>query len=432
MKILTDTDTSSAILASRATPALTPKVCMHVQGIVRTDPRVMREASALVNAVFAVTIVDIEGDAHRPATEDIQDVHVKHVLMPGWYISTPFPWSLFKAAWMFLRTTFLMVRTPADVYHAHDVPALPASYIAARLRRKPLLFDAHELPLSEMPLSKMSRSRRTIHPLLARLFARMLPRCAGIIATSSPMAHAISEQYHYPSVSVVRNFPMYRTVEKNDRLRQHLGLGSDVRIALYQGNIQPDRELDRLVRAASFLEPTIVIVMMGRADPATLSQLEDLIAKEGVADRVKIMPPVPYEELLVWTASADIGLSVLPLNYTAHLNVCLPNKLFEYMMVGVPVLASPLQAMAEVIQRYDIGCVLPSLIPSEVGSAINSMLADPAALERMRQNELKAAQQEFCWDKERQHLIDLYQKVLSPANMKEELPKVTADLEQHA
>jgi len=220
---------------------------------------------------------------------------------------------------------------------------------------------------------------------------------------------------------------MYQTVEKNDRLRQHLGLGPDVRIALYQGNIQPDRELDRLIRAASFLEQNIVIVMMGKADPATLSQLEALIASERVADRVKIMPPVPYEELLDLTASADIGLSVLPLNYTAHLNVCLPNKLFEYMMVGVPVLVSSLEAMAEVIQRYNIGCILPSLTPSGVGASINTMLADPVALVRMRRNELKASQQEFCWDKERQQLIDLYQKVLPSVDAKEEQPKILDD-----
>lgn len=403
-------------------PSTPTRVCMHVQGIARTDPRVMREATTLAEAGFAVTIVDIEGEANRPVIEDMQGVHLKHVLMSNWYISTRFPWSLVKAARMFIRTTARLVRTPVDLYHAHDGPALPACYIAARLRRKPLIFDAHELPLADMPLAEMSTSRRFIHPLLTRLFIGMLPHCAGAIATSSPMAHEIAQRYHFPDVSVVRNFPYYRAVAKSDRLRQHLGLGPDVHIALYQGNIQPDRQLDKLVRAAAFLEKNIVIVMMGKADEATLAQLNALIASEEVTDRVKIIPPVPYTELLDWTASADIGLSILPLDYTQHLKVCLPNKLFEYMMVGLPVLASPLDAIAEVIKSYDVGQVVSSLAPVDIGTAIKTMLADRAVLDRMHRNALEVAQSEFCWEKERLQLIRLYHKVQAVSGSKAKGP----------
>ena len=404
--------THPAEKAGKKTRPFPARVCMHVQGIARTDPRVMREATTLAEAGFAVSIVDIEGEAGRPATEEIQGVSLRHVLMPNWYISTRFPWSLLKAAQMFIRTTLRVMRTPADVYHTHDVPALPAAYIAARWRRKPLIFDAHELPLSEMPLSQMSRSRRSIHPFLTRLFVAMLPGCAGAIATSSPMAREMSKLYHYPEVSVVRNFPPYRRVSPGDRLRQHLGLSPEVRIALYQGNIQPDRELDRVVRAASFLEQDIAIVMMGKAEPTTLSQLEALIASEGIADRVKIIPPVPYAELLDWTASADIGLAIFSPDYTPHMKVCLPNKLFEYLMAGLPVLASSLDAVAEVVNVYDVGHILSSLAPADIGNAINSLLANQAALAQMGHNALDAAQQEFCWEKEGQELIRLYEETL--------------------
>jgi glycosyltransferase involved in cell wall biosynthesis len=427
MNVFSHTETSRREVALPA--AKSSRVCMHVQGIARNDARVMREAGALVETGFTVAVVDIEGEAGRPITENIQGIHLEHVLMHNWYISTQFPWSLIKAAQMFIRTTLRLLRTPTDVYHAHDVPALPACYIAARLRRKPLIFDAHELPLSEMPLSKMSTSRRFIHPLLTRLFVSMIPYCTGAIATSSPMAYEIAERYHYSKVSVVRNFPLHRTITKSERLRQYLGLGPGVRIALYQGNIQPDRELDRLVRAAVFLEQNIVIVMMGKAEETTLSELKALIASEEVTDRVRIIPPVPYEELLDWTASADIGLSILPLNYTPHLNVCLPNKLFEYLMVGLPILASPLGAITEVIKTCDVGQVLPSLAPVDVGAAINAILADRAALESMRRNALEVAQHEFCWEKERVQLIHLYHRVLGSSGAKDGMWRASVDSE---
>ena len=226
MNILTHTNTVKKEIASTVSSPI--KVCMHVHSMARIDPRVLREATALVEAGFTVSIVDIENEPERPLVEKLHGVSLKHVLMPSWYISTRFPWSLVKATWMFLRTTLRILCTSADIYHAHDVQALPASYIVARLRRKPLIFDAHELPLAEMPLDKMSRSRRSIYPLLTRLFSAMVPYCSGIIATSSHMALEIYNSYSVPQVTTVRNLPPYRIAQKSDRLRQFLGLRSDV------------------------------------------------------------------------------------------------------------------------------------------------------------------------------------------------------------
>jgi glycosyltransferase involved in cell wall biosynthesis len=384
-----------------------PRIAMHVQGIARTDRRVMREASALAQAGFTVSIVDIEGQIGRPVTEEIEGVQIRHVVMPNWYISSRFPWSLFKAARMFMRSVFRLLGTAADVYHAHDVPALPAMYIVSRLRHKPLIFDAHELPLEDLPIAEMSINRRFIHPILCWVTAHILPRCASIIATSPQMAQIITARYHHTNVTVVRSFPPRRVITKSDQLRQHLGLGPEVRIALYQGNIQFDRQLDRLVRAATFLADNIVIVMMGKAEETTLTELKALIESEGVSERVKIIPPVPYAELLDWTASADIGLCLIPVNYTLHLQVCLPNKLFEYAMAGLPVLASNLEAISEVVNTYKLGTILPSLEPADIGTAINEMLADPDA-----RNGLETPRPEFYWEKEQLHLLRVYQQVL--------------------
>ena len=126
------------------------KVCMHVLGTARTDVRVMREATALARAGMEVSIVDIENERTRPREEEFNGIHLKHLVMPGWFIPARFkPWFLVKLVWIIIHGTLGLLRTPADIYHAHDDTALPACYIAARLRHKPLVFDAHELPLTE-------------------------------------------------------------------------------------------------------------------------------------------------------------------------------------------------------------------------------------------------------------------------------------------
>jgi glycosyltransferase involved in cell wall biosynthesis len=405
MKTVSHTTASQAEDAAIAPSSV--KVCMHVLGIARTDPRVMREATALVEAGFAVSIVDIESEGTRPAKEVIRGVNLKHIFVSSSFISTRFKRLAFiKAVQVFMRGTLSLLQTSADIYHAHDITALPACYVAARLRGKRVIFDAHELPLTELA----GAHRRGLRVLLTRPLSYMLSSCTAGIAASPFYEQDLHSHYHLQKVALIRNVPPYWALTKSDRLRQHLGLNPQVRIALYQGNIQQGRGLDTLARAAAFLDRDIVIVMMGKGVEPTLSQLKALIAGEGVADRVKIIPPVPYEELLERTASADIGLTIIPLDYTLNKRMCLPNKFFEYLMAGLPVLASELDAVAEIIRTHDVGQIVSSLAPADVGAAINAMLADPGALASMQRNALAAAQREFFWEKESKRLISLYRE----------------------
>jgi len=412
MKAVSSIESRSANNNTSASPV---KVGMHVLSVVRTDYRVMREATALMEAGFDVSIVDTEEDHTRPLEEDIHNIHVKHIMQRSWLIPSPryFKiWFLIKYMRMIISATLRLMQIPADIYHAHDANALPACFLAAWLRHKPLIFDAHELPLDEPAITRWPR----LHKLATRALASILSCCSGIIATSPPTAQEIEKLYHVPSVTLVRNVPIYRDVPESDRLRKHLGLGPEGRIALYQGYLQDDRGLDRVVRAAEFLKPGTLIVMMGKAMPSTQAHLKALIASNGVAERVKILPPVPYAELLDWTASADIGLAILPLDFSLAVQMMLPNKFFEYLMAGLPVLASPLRAIAEIIEVNDVGQVLNSLEPIDVAESINALLADKEGLARMRRNALIAAQQEFHWEKERTRLLGLYRDILGMRN----------------
>ncbi len=415
------TVSNTGILTDKTSAISAPlHVAMNVLGTARTDVRVMRAANALVKAGLAVTVVDLEWQKKEPLEEHVGAVHIKHVIMLNWYTSRRFKiWFLMRAVFMFMRSTWLLLRTPADIYHAHDTTGLPACYIAALFRRKPLIFDAHELPLSDEVNN--ARWRGLITPF-TRLLTMVVPRCAGVITVSPPIARIIQERYGCAGVTLVRNVPPYQQVQRSDQLRQYLGMGPQVRIALYQGAFQASRELDRLVRAAPFLERDNIIVLMGPDTEGLQPQLEALVHELGVEDRVKFLPPVPYIELLEWTSSADVGLIVYSPARSLNVQMCLPNKLFEYLMVGLPVLASQLDAVSELINTYDVGRVVPSLEPGEVGAAINAMLADHDGCERMRRNALIASQRDLCWEKESQSLVQLYQQIFSSKAIGEPSP----------
>lgn len=382
-------------------------ICMHIRGVARLDPRVTRSANALREAGFQLTIIDIENDHTRRRAENIRGVHTKHMLKPEWLLPTRFPMRLFQSLAKFCYSIFYLLRTPADIYHAHNDNTLLPCFIVALLRRKPLIFEAHEMPLYVL---------EHIHPLLATaitgIFKAMIQRCAGVIVVSPPIVQEVQKHYNVSNIALVRNIPPYRRVTNNHRLRTYLGLSTTTRIVLYQGNIQPDRCLDTLVRATKFLSRDIVVVLMGKDVGTTSAKLINLAIQEGHIAQLKILPPVSQDELLEWTASADIGVIMSSPGYSKNTRVFLPNKLFEYMMAGLPVLSSPLSAVEEILRTYDVGRVLDSLEPADVARTIETMLADRNHLASMSENALRASAQEFCWKREKLHLLRLYHQVL--------------------
>jgi glycosyltransferase involved in cell wall biosynthesis len=106
-------------------------------------------------------------------------------------------------------------------------------------------------------------------------------------------------------------------------------------------------------------------------------------------------------------------LNVLPPDYSPSIRFCLPNKLFEYLMAGIPVLTSPLDSVVELITAYDVGAVVYSMKPHDIAQAIVGMLADPARLARMRAHALAACARDLRWDVERLRLLSLYQSILA-------------------
>jgi glycosyltransferase involved in cell wall biosynthesis len=387
---------------------------MHVQSPAITDPRVMREASALAEANYHVSIVDIEHH-QRPKSERVDGVLVKHVFISPksaqhYNPVQAIPWLLFKVT-RTLRSALNVIGTRADAYHAHDITALPACYIAAALRRKPLIFDAHELPLTQQHLLE----RPTLTGASRALLRLMLRRCDAAITVSPPLIGEMQKLYGGPKATLVRNIPDYQAPAQGDLLRHHFGLPANTRLALYQGYFQANRSLDVLVRAAQYLAPGNVIVLLGEGSHRAMA--EALIEELDVADRIKIKGYVPHAELLSWTASADLGLSVFSRDISISTRYCLPNKLFEYLMAGLPVLTTPLDAVVELVRRYEVGWEIASMEPQVVAQAINGMLADPIELARMRANALAACKQDLRWDVEKGTLVALYQRVFAQASL---------------
>lgn len=131
----------------------------------------------------------------------------------------------------------------------------------------------------------------------------------------------------------------------------------------------------------------------------------------GLRDRVHFLDPVPPDALLSYTASADVGVTLLEDTCLNH-RYALPNKLFEYLMAGIPVLASDLPEIRDVVDAYGVGRLVDPADPEAVARAMQFMIDRPDTLEQMGTN-IPAVLETFSWEKASVCFEQAYHSILS-------------------
>jgi glycosyltransferase involved in cell wall biosynthesis len=203
-----------------------------------------------------------------------------------------------------------------------------------------------------------------------------------------------------PSVSII-NTPSLETIEEPQDLRNELGIGADTPILLYQGSIQENRGIEPAIDAITLLaDAVLVVVGYGYHRPT----LEADVKSRGLEDRVKFFGPIPNDELLGWTAAADIGLCNI-VNSSLSYYTSLPNKLFEYAMAGLAVIGSDSPEIGRIVGEENIGEVTDPEDPAGIAAAVTTILADP---DRYGPG-LERATARYNWTVEREKLVALYE-----------------------
>lgn len=384
------------------------RVCMFVTNCVSIDTRVIKEASTLTEAGHSVTVVGLSEEG-QAAQEEIEGFAVTRVRRDTLHAAGPArrgPAAAASMAWALGDYSLRAVRATAgryDVYHAHDLVTLPTAWTARRRSGGRLVYDAHELFTELSRLDPLSRAAfRALETVL-------IGRADRVVTVNDSIASELVRRYGIPAPVVVRNCPRTRG-RKPDRARSPLrgraGLGADVPIVLYQGLYMPHRGLENLVRAAAaFDRGQLVLMGWGPLRGA----LETLAAEVGVTARVTFLEPVPMDELLEATAGADLG--VVPYRNVGLNNYYTsPNKLFEYCVAGVPVVASRFPELVKVVEGEGIGATFDPDHPASIAAAVNGLLGDAAALARARAN-LLAAAPSFTWEAESRKLLDVYSRL---------------------
>ena len=295
---------------------------------------------------------------------------------------------------------------PVDAWHAHDLPGLMA--VAPRLDAgTPLVYDSHEIFLESGTAMRMPSILRR---LLARYERHLVRRAAAVVTVNEAEAEEMIRRVHPRRMVVVRNCPARWTppVPPERRIRTTIGLPDDIPLVLYHGALGPHRGLEASVAALG--EPGLAeahLALLGFGDLAPLGiDVED----PRLGGRVHRLPAVLPGELLSWVVDADVNVMALQRSTLNHW-LASPNKLWESLAAGVPVVVSDFPVMRAVVADPDgpLGATCDPDDPASIADAIRTVIDLPPADRRaMRDRCLAAAHARWNWETEVARLLDVY------------------------
>ena len=317
-----------------------------------------------------------------------------------------------------------------DVLHAHDVHLVGvASRAVARARASgrtvAWVYDAHEYVAGLSLYGGRTKRKRAAYLDLESEYAR---DADAVVTVTPALAETLRDRYRLTDLpTVVMNSPVLgaaaRPVEVT--LRDRLGLGAAVPLAVYSGGVTTARGVDTAVRALPLVPDLhLAVVCVPNAEIASAKALAALATELGVSARLHLLDPVRPEEVSAFVASADVGL--LPFLHFGSHEVALANKLFEYLYAGVPVLASDCRAQRAFVEEHGVGAVHVAGDAEDLARGLRDVLARGPALRRhiAEHPDLLVP---FAWDRQEEELRRLYGRLLGPERVHP--PEGTSDLD---
>lgn len=236
----------------------------------------------------------------------------------------------------------------------HNPGLLPVGWLASRLCGGRLVYVPHEL---EAERAGLGRVGRRVAAALERAF---IGRCTAVVVVCEPIAQWYRERYRLDVVHVVRAIPETRDVARRssgrDSIRAGHGVPSDAVLFIYQGLLDPARGIDRLLEAFVALGDPFHLMLMGFG--SSEAHIREVASG---CPRVHFQPAVPVDEIVGYSAAADVGLFVLADPVPHSYVLSLPNKFFEYLYAGLPVMVSSnLELLTQLVTEHQLGWVAPS------------------------------------------------------------------------
>ncbi len=376
----------------------------------RHDPRIEREARALAAAGWKVIILcptlgnNIENEVDWGPGVAIQLVSIRASRFT-------FRWPGFIGDELFAA---LLEHRPF-AYHAHDLNMAFIAFAAARRTRAKVLVDFHEW-YSENVTYDASKQRYAPHAWPQRTVYRWLERHSlrradAVVTVCDSIADAMAAELGDDRrPEVVRNIPSLAAVPTRayQSLKKELGLSESQFVLLYQGGLGPSRLIEPIVEALAHA-PSCTLVIRGPQIEKWGPGYAAIAARIGVVDRLVLAPAVPSRDVVAAGRGADAGIYTV-LGVGRNFVLALPNKVFEYMASGMPLLVADYPEVSRLVKRFDVGLTFQPEDPQSIARAINTLVDDRELRSRMERSTQQALV-EMDANNEWERMAAIYQRL---------------------
>jgi glycosyltransferase involved in cell wall biosynthesis len=360
------------------------RIIISVTNDLSIDQRVHRVAMALVHRGWEVLLVGRHLPNSKPLAARAYAMKRLHLVFKRG--------KLFYAEYNFRLFLYLLTRR-AHTLLANDMDVLGANWLAARLRGRRLVYDTHEYWTEVPELITRPRTRA----LWLWLEQRLFPRVDAAMTVNQSIAQIYTDTYKLP-VHAVRNLPFRRPAWP---ARTEPG-----RTLLYQGAVNVGRGLELLIDSLLELPSAYQLKICG--DGPEFDTIAAHVAARGLGNRVQMLGFLPFDQLPAHTESAALGFS-LEEDRGESYRLALPNKLFDYIQSGIPVIVSDLPEMAAIVRAHGVGEILAATArnPVLLAQAIRGICENPEVWQAYRAASAAAAA-ELCWEREEGRLDAIF------------------------
>lgn len=367
----------------------------------RNESRLLKQVNSLANSNIAKNI-----DVAALYSDDLERTqqYASHITCTRFELASR-SWSkgflsqVFKYFEFCWRVYHFYKHKNIQMINIHSLGLLPLGAFLKWAYKAKLVYDTHEL---ETETNGLQGFRKKVAKFLEK---HLIKHADLTLVVSENIADWYANEYAMPRPPVIMNSPVYQASPKSEIFREKFAIRPDQVIFLYQGGLAKGRGVKLLLDAfKSRTNDKAVMVFMG------YGELEkDIQQAMQTSNNIYFHPAVAPNVVLEHTAAADIGFSFIE-NTCLSYYYCMPNKLFEYAMAGLPVIVSNMKEMHEFVEKYDFGLIAEKACAAGLNQAIDKMLERNLAV--MKAN-AKQASKENSWEHQEQKMLNAYAKLLN-------------------
>ena len=356
------------------------------------DNRVFKESYSLKSNGFDVTIIATHFNKRLPKEENVLGIRVKRFYVGGIKF---LPLNL-----LFFWCTILRYYAKEDIYHCNDLYALPPAFFIKKFINKNarIVYDCHEHETE----AQIYNGKPLLKNIAKRIERLMIYSADSVIVVSESIGKDYMKIYNIQEPSLVMNCPIYKSYEKNNYFREKFNIPVNNIILLYVGIFKQGRGLEHLVkifRKAAKKNNKLSLILLTWGD--RIEELRELIHED---TNIYWHDSAPLEKFMDYIASADWGVLLLE-NISKNNDFALPNKLFDYIMVGLPVITSNLKEISKFVTENKVGYLVNSSNDNEVVSVIKNLDQN---VKKKFIPYLEAASKKFTWEQQEKVLLKIY------------------------